>query len=142
MLLKHLYPIAVAAILGCGSSSGTSSQSPAPRRANLLTAEEILAAHADVTTAYDALARLRPNWLTSRGPTSFINRGTEFAIVFVDGEQYGTLTSLRNIHASQVADIRYYSSAEAGGRFGVRAGTSGVIEVRMNLRLDQTPPPN
>lgn len=139
---RYLCVIAVAAMLGCASAGGSSTQTPRPGRANLLTADEILAAHADVTTAYDALARLRPNWLTSRGPTSFINRGTEFASVFVDGEQYGNLNSLRNIHASQVADIRYYSSAEAGGRFGVRAGTSGVIEVRMNLKLEPRPPEN
>ncbi len=137
MSVKHLYLIAVAAILGCAPASGTSNTSgtsAVPRRPNLLTAEEILAANADVGTAYDALSRLRPNWLSSHGPTSFDTQGTGFAIVFVDGQQYGDLTSLRNIQAYHVADIRYYNVAEAGGRFGLRGGSGGVIEITMKVR--------
>jgi hypothetical protein len=72
MSVKHLYLVAVAAIIGCAPASGTSGTSrtaAVPRKGNLLTAEEIAAAHADVTTAYDAVARLRPNWLAPRGTT-------------------------------------------------------------------------
>lgn len=144
MSVKHLYLIAAAAILGCAPSSTTSGTgaSPAPRRASLLTAEEIAKANASTGTTYDAVSRLRPQWLSSHGPTSFITEGTEFAIVFVDGHRYGDLGSLRNIPASDVADIRYYNSSEAGGKFGLHAGTGGVIEVRMNLRVNPSPPPN
>jgi hypothetical protein len=87
------------------------------------------AANADVGTVYDAISRLRPNWLTSRG-TTFSPRANEYPVVFVDGHQFGDLESLRNISASQVAAVRYYSSTEAGGKFGSQGGTSGVIEVR------------
>jgi hypothetical protein len=144
MSVTRLYLIAAAAILGCSPTSGTSGTgaSTAPRRANVLTAEEIVAAKADNSTSYDAVARLRPQWLTSHGPTSFVTEGTEFAIVFVDGHRYGDRNSLRNIPASDVEDIRYYNSAEAGGRFGLRAGTGGVIEVRMHLRIAPSPPEN
>lgn len=137
MSVKQLCLIALAATLGCAPASGTSrtSSTSVPRQANLLTAEEISAAHADVTTTYDAIARLRPHWLSSHGPTSFMTVGTEYAKVFLDGQQYGDLNALRNIPASEVEDIRYFNSTEAGGRFGLRAGTSGVIEVRMNLRI-------
>jgi len=47
MSVKHLYLVAVAAIIGCapaGGTSGTSGASAAPRRADYLTAEEIVAA--------------------------------------------------------------------------------------------------
>jgi hypothetical protein len=142
MSLNHLYLLAVAAIVGCSSASSTSGTpgTSVPRRSNVLTAEEIVAANADAATAHDALVRLRPQWLSSHGPTSFITQGTEFAIVFVDGHRYGDLSSLRNIPASEVGDIRYYNSAEAGGKFGLRAGTGGVIEVRMNLRVPSRSP--
>jgi hypothetical protein len=128
MSIKYLYLIAVAAILGCAPASGTSGALPA-RQATLLTAEEMTAANADVATLYDAISRLRPSWLTSRG-TTFNPRANEFPVVFVDGHLYGELDSLRNIYASQVAAVRYYSSTEAGGKFGSQGGTSGVIEVR------------
>ena len=133
MSVKHLYLMAVAAIIGCAAASGTSGTSRTsgvPRRASILTAEQIAAAHADVTTAYDAIARLRPNWLAAHGSSS-LSPGTEFASVFVDGQQYGGLNSLRNIQAYEVADFRYYDVTEAGAKFGLRAGAGGVIEIRM-----------
>jgi len=133
MSVKHLYPMAFAAIIACAvasGASGASRTSVVPRRGNLLTAEQIAAAHADVTTAYDAIARLRPNWLVAHGSSS-LSPGTEFASVFVDGQQYGGLSSLRNIQAYQVADFHYYDVTEAGATFGLRGGAGGVIDVRM-----------
>ncbi|HEY3113467.1 MAG TPA: hypothetical protein VGJ62_07280 [Gemmatimonadaceae bacterium] len=134
MSIQHLYLFAVAAVLGC-SSATSSNQATAglPRKANLLTAEEIAAAHADVNTAYDAVARLRPNWLAPHGVTSGMNNGagTEYALVFVDGQPYGDLNSLRGIPAYHVGNLRYYDVTQAGARFGIRAGSSGVIEVTM-----------
>jgi hypothetical protein len=131
MSVNRLYLLAVAAVIGCASSS--SSDSPNTGRARgsgALTAEEMAAAHADVNTAYDAVARLRPNWLASHGTTSLAG-GTEYALVYVDGQQYGQLSSLRNIQAYQVGDIQYYDVTQAGAKFGLRAGAGGVIEVRM-----------
>ena len=136
MSVKHLYLVAVTAIFACAPAGGTSGTSPsaAPRRADFLTAEEIVGANADVGTAYDALSRLRPNWLAAHGATSFNPAGNGFAIVFVDGQRYGDINSLRNIEAYQVADIRYYDVTQAGARFGLRGGSGGVIEVRIKLR--------
>jgi hypothetical protein len=133
MSVKHLYLVALAAIIGCAPASGTSDTAripPAPRKANFLAADEIVAAHADVMTAHDALARLRPNWLATHGVATFDPQVSEFAIVFVDGQHYGGLTSLRNIPAQQVAYFRYYDATEAGATFGLRGGTAGVIEVK------------
>jgi hypothetical protein len=135
MAIKHLYLIALAVILGCAppTTSNTAGASGPPRRGSYLSGEEIAVAKADVGTAYDAISRLRPGWLASRGPTSF-DTGTAFATVFVDGHPYGDLGSLRNIQAYDVADARYYDVTEAGARFGIRGGNSGVIEVRMRVR--------
>jgi hypothetical protein len=131
MSLKHVYLIALAAAVGCASANtipGPAGARSAPRKAAYLSAEEIADAHADVTTTYDAVARLRPNWLVGHGVAA---QGSEYAVVFVDGQQYGDPQSLRNIPAYHVADIRYYDITQAGARFGIRGGTGGVIEVRM-----------
>ena len=119
--------MAVAAILGCAANApGTS---PTHRSDSLLTAEEIATAHADITTAYDAVGRLRPNWLAAHGPSAY-------ARVFVDGQKYGDgdLSSLRNIQGYSVASIRYYDMTQSGARFGVQAGDAGAIEVTMKAR--------
>ena len=126
MSVKHLYLIVAAVTLGCASGVGTPGGDP-PRPANVLTFEEITAAHADAQTAYDAVARLRPNWLAPHG---FATQGSAYAVVFFDGQQYGDLASLRNIPAYHVGDIRYYDITQAGATFGIKGDTGGVIEVR------------
>jgi hypothetical protein len=136
MSIRYLSLLAVAVGLGCAQSSGTSPAAmPMLRRqANHITAEEILAANADVLNAYEVVARLRPNWLASHGPSSLVRDGTETAMVFLDGQQYGDINSLRGFRGDDVGGLRFYNSSEAAARFGQRAGTSGVIEVRIKVR--------
>jgi hypothetical protein len=129
MSVKYLYLFAAVGLIGCASA--------APRgdikyRANELTSAEIAAAHADVLSVFDAVQRLRPNWLAVHGATSTSNsQGADVATAFVDGQLAGDVNALRNIQAFQVGAIRYYNVTEAGARFGIRAGTSGAIEVVM-----------
>ena len=125
--------LAALAILACAPAAdppGTSAAPRAHRSSSVLAAEEIRTANADVGSAYDAIARLRPNWLT-RGTRSFDPPTMELPVVFFDGRQHGAIDSLRNIDGNQIAEIRYYSSAEAGSRFGLQGGLSGVIEVTL-----------
>ena len=133
MLVRHLYLIGISAILGCasGGTSGISDTVRVPRTANYLTGEEIVASNASEMTAYDAIARLRPNWLASHGKAT---HGPEYAMVYVDGQRYGPAESLRNIQAYYVADMHYYDITQAGARFGIQGGTGGVIEVRIRTR--------
>lgn len=130
MSVNHLHLLAVAAVVGC-AASGT--RTPvAPRTATYLSAAEVAAAHAEIGTAYDAIARLRPNWLAAHGISTLDPRqGSEYAIVFIDGQQHGGLSTLRNIPASDVKDFRYYDVTQAGATFGRQAGTGGVIELRV-----------
>jgi hypothetical protein len=128
VLVKLLYPLAAFAIVGCASSSREPSP---PIRTSVLTAEEITNTHADLNTAYDALARLRPNWLAPHGAMTSNQGASNYASVFVDGLLQGDVNALKNIPAYYVADVRYYDVTQAGGRFGVRAGTTGAIEVTM-----------
>ncbi|MEA2764477.1 MAG: hypothetical protein QOK07_881 [Gemmatimonadaceae bacterium] len=138
MSVKHLYVMAVAAVMGCAAagSGPRTIDTGVPRKSNVLTLEEVSAAHADVATAYDAVARLRPNWLASHGVTTTVANGggTEYATVYVDGQPFGDLTTLRNIPAYHVSEYRYYNITEAGAKFGLRGGNSGVIDVITNLQ--------
>lgn len=128
MTLKHLYLIAIASTLACAPApGGSTSGAPVPRRSTVLAAEEIRAANLETGTAYEAIARLRPSWLT-RGTESNGPLRRESARVFVDGRPYGELESLRDLYANQIAGAHYYSPAEAG-KFGLEGGLSGVIEI-------------
>ena len=135
MATHHLYLMAVPVILACAPATGTPGTSAAPTasKSSVLPAEEIRAANADRGTAYDAISRLRPNWLT-RTTKSFDPPSDELPVVFVGGQRYGEIDTLHNLAADQIAQMRFYSAAEAGGRFGMQGGLSGVIEVSLKKR--------
>lgn len=134
MSVKHLYLAGVVAAIGCASGPQPPSPSTGiPRSSTVITADEMAETHADLNSAYDAVARLRPNWLAPHGVTS-TGAGassTETATVWVDGQSIGSINALRNINAYQVGSMRYYDVTQAGARFGIRGGSSGVIEVTM-----------
>jgi hypothetical protein len=130
MSVRHLYLIGAAAILGCGPPPpDLSGASALPKSGTLLTAVEIAAAKADNGTAFEAVQRLRPNWLAARGTMSSNVDASQYATVFLDGQQFGTIDALRRIAAYHVANIRYHDITQAGARFGIRGGMGGVIEV-------------
>ncbi len=124
MAVRYVYAIAVAALLGCASAGS----SGAPRNRSIITEEEIATAH--VTSAFDAVERLRPLWLRSHGEMSINTPGTAYANVYVDGQRYGDLNTLRNLLANQIGEIRYYNGPEGASKFGLQ-NTAGVIEVKM-----------
>jgi hypothetical protein len=128
MSVNRLYAAAIVTLFGCAATAANPSSH---RLSTLLTAVEMAEKHADLNTAYDAVARLRPNWLAAHGTTSFNTQGNNLATVFVDGQAYGSVDALRNIPAYQVGAIEYFDVTQAGARFGLRAGGTGAIEVRL-----------
>ena len=128
MSLRLFYSLAAAGLLGCATTGANTKV--AGQSASVLTAEEIASAHADASNAYDAIQRLRPNWLAPKGVTSGRSAmGTQYATIFLDGQAYGDITTLRSISAYNVGSARYYDVTQAGARFGIQGGSSGVIEV-------------
>jgi hypothetical protein len=127
MSVRQLYLIGAAAILGCASNP---SEMGIPKSSSsFVTANDISAAKADNGSLFDALSRLRPNWLVAHGTMSSNPDSNPYAAVFLDGQHYGNVDALRRIPAYHVQSARYYDITQAGARFGIRAGMGGVIEV-------------
>jgi hypothetical protein len=115
----------IAAALGCATTSAT----PGVRRdSKVITAQEI--ATVDVASAYDLIERLRPSFLRSRGQTSLGSAGPDYPNVYINGQRYGEINSLRTIVASQVLEVRYYNAADGATKFGL-SNTGGVIELKL-----------
>jgi outer membrane cobalamin receptor len=93
---------------------------------DVLTEAEI--AQSQAVTAYDAVQKLRANFLSNRGKTTILGDTSPLPVVYLDGIEYGPMASLRNIPASQVSSIRMYRAWEATTKFGM-GKTAGVIEV-------------
>jgi hypothetical protein len=93
----------------------------------LITEEEVEASRAP--TAFEVIQKLRANFLSYRGETSLNrNRSQPYPTVYVDGQEFGPLATLRNIPASQVSTIRLYRSWEATTKFGT-GNMGGVIAI-------------
>lgn len=84
--------------------------------------------------AYDAVERLKSNWLRLRGSTQVpVGPGQLFIrenqiLVYVDNQKLGGVEQLRAIEIAAVEYIRFFSPAEASSRWGMNHG-GGVIFV-------------
>ena len=122
-------PAALAAILGaCALHKQTSTgDGGAVSSSQIIYADEIERSRA--ANAYDAVDKLRHNFLSDRGKTSILDTSSPTVPnVYLDGMPFGPLVSLRNIPAHQIASIRLYRAWEAQTKFGMD-NPAGVIEV-------------
>lgn len=122
---RPFFVLTLAAALAC-ASSGTAGTT-VRREPNLITEQEIAASNE--SNVFDVVNRLRPMFLKTRGRSTINAGGSEYASVFLDGQYYGELGSLRNIVASQIHEIRYLNGPDAVSRYGMRYG-SGAVDVR------------
>src|SRR3569832_2076092 len=104
--LRVLLALAAAAGGACASaSSAAPSQSVRSSRAQV-SATELARSNAD--NLYDAIAKLRPEWLTSRGPTSMTNSSPTTVNVFLNGSIAGDADLLQVVGVTDVAEVRYW----------------------------------
>lgn len=77
-------------------------------------------------TAYEVIEEIQPQWLRKRGRSSINN--PEEVNVYLEGTEYGPVSSLRQISAENVDYVEHFSSGEAQFRFGP-GNTQGAIAV-------------
>lgn len=114
----------LALVAACGMPPPGGSSGRASR--NVITAAQMLEVNA--SDVYDAVQKLEPDWLTSRGTVSMTDGSPAVASVFLNGSQMGTVEYLRNLRPDDVDEIRYYEAGEASARFGM-GHPRGVIDV-------------
>lgn len=124
--MKTLAMLAAAGVMAC-ASAGSGTTSVGASDANFITAAQISASQQ--TNAYDIVSKLRPNFLKSRGRTTIYGQGSDYATVFLDGQSFGDLGSLRNIASSQIRSIKFIRGTDAVTVYGMQYG-AGVIDVR------------
>ena len=79
-------------------------------------------------TAYEAIRRLRPQWLNYQPPTSVSNPNPLVPVVYLDEHVLGDLSTLNQILISQIESISFYKAPEAMLKYGTNR-TGGVIAV-------------
>jgi outer membrane receptor for ferrienterochelin and colicin len=92
-----------------------------------ITEDEIEASRA--TNAFEVIQKLRANFLSYRGETSLNKtQSTPYPTVYLDGQEFGPINTLRNIPASQIASIQLLRSWEATTKYGT-GNMGGVIAI-------------
>lgn len=96
---------------------------------NVLTGDQLRAT--DATTVWDALRRLRPQWLRPRATSSLVEPLSEEPIVYVQGIRHGPLRSLQQMNIDRVRRVEFIDRRDATTRFGTGHG-GGVIMVDLD----------
>jgi hypothetical protein len=115
---------------GSSSASDPSTASANSRNSDVITAEELAEPSVASVDAYEAVQRLRPRFLMTRGAVSAKNANAGSVHISVDGGPLLTVDNLSRLRPSQIAEIRYLNSSDAAQRFGTNAGSGGVIMVK------------
>jgi len=120
-MTRMRWAVAWAAILVAGSACSHRAQRGGGPAAdyNTLTAEEL--SQRPFYSVYEAIAALRPNWFSLRGPTGAVQ-------VYVDDNHLGGVEMLRTIRIPSVEVIRHIDGIQGAARYGM--GHEGVILVK------------
>ena len=129
MSSSHLAPLLLAA--GLCACVTASHQDPAlTANPEIISQQEIIASRG--SSAYDVIRKVHANFLSYRGENSFIDKGASMPMVFMDDQVFGPVSTLRNIPASQISEIRLYRAWEAILKYG--AGLpAGAISIKTRL---------
>ena len=135
MITKRICATALlVAALACAGGSSSASDTNVPtttnRNADFITAEELADPSVSSGTALEAVQRLRPRFLMTRGAVSGRNTSAGSVHVSVDGGPLLTVDNLSRLRPAQIAEIRYLNSSDAAQRFGTSAASGGVILVK------------
>ncbi|HVG43463.1 MAG TPA: hypothetical protein VM890_01995 [Longimicrobium sp.] len=137
---------ALVLLAACGSAAPETGPAPAPAAAtrapadsstaagrprfsrDVLTEAEIQQANI-VTSAYEAVTRLRPQWLRMRGTTAVPeDDGTREIQVWYNGRKLGNPETLRDITITQIVEMRWVDPIQARQRYGP-GNARGVIAI-------------
>lgn len=81
-----------------------------------------------LSNAYQAIELLRPEWLRQRPPDVWGQLSAATAVVYLDDQRLGPLSTLRDINVNDIESIRLVSVAEATNRWGT-GHNQGVIQI-------------
>ena len=124
-MISARWSVAVAAVLLVACTPPKSGPGMVSN-SQLITEDEIDASRA--SNALEVIQKLRGNFLTYRGETSLKAKSTPYPTVYLDGQEFGPISSLKTIPASQITSIRLFRSWEATTKYGT-GNMGGVIAV-------------
>lgn len=124
--MRRWVVVLAAVALTVAACSGTGTTGARRTSSSVITAEEL--AGVPELNCYEAVQRLRPSWLRTRGRVSMSTQ--QGVRLYVNGMSRGYVTELTSIRANAVEEMRYLSGPQATSRFGTDH-TDGAILVTL-----------
>jgi hypothetical protein len=109
--LSILSACAASAGTAAGGSAGTAAPSTQRARRDLITQEELMGS--GTTNLYDAIQRLRPQWLNGGNRTEAMTGGGSEVVVYQGATNLGGVEALRQITPGYVASLRWLDGSQA-----------------------------
>ena len=120
--LRRFWTAVLLATIAAGCTSSNRGTRPPAYRADVITKEEM---HSRAwSNAYDMIAALRGNWLSSRGPDSAL-LGEEVQVL-VDGAHLGGIGMLRTQPIGSLIRAQYYDPITAAARWGLKFNKGAI----------------
>ena len=116
-------PLVAVALLSCAPPHNAI---PGDYNASVISQAELM--NSSTQTAYEAVRKLRPNFLNYQPQTSVRNVAPGLPQVFVDEQFAGDLNLLNQLLVTQIESIRFYKPPEAMIKYGTDR-TGGVISI-------------
>ena len=120
---RPVFGLALAASL---AACATGRVAPLEYDRDFITSVEL--AHTNAASVYEAIRRLRPLFLSARGPSSVLDSTAMGPAVIVDQTLLGEIQELTDIPLKDVQAVRYLAAWDATTRYGP-GYANGVIEV-------------
>ena len=121
--IRALVTLAILAVgAGCG---GTATRGNGAPRGDVITNEE-LEQRGTYSNLYDVIEVLRPRWLRTQGPDTFMGQPGEVQ-VHIDGNWLGSVQTLRNLSPAGVTSIRWLAPIDASARYGLDHSHGAIV---------------
>jgi hypothetical protein len=105
---------------------------PGDYNASIISEYELNAS--STNTAYEAIRRLRPQWLNYQPQTSVRDPNPPAPVVYIDEQFSGDLSLLNHLLISQIESIAFYKAPEAMIKYGTNR-TGGVMGVTTKKQI-------
>ncbi|MBL0171174.1 MAG: hypothetical protein IPP90_10660 [Gemmatimonadaceae bacterium] len=118
---------------GCAhrpSTSDSGAATASTRDGDVITAQELSDPSVGASNALDAVRRLRPRFLASRGRQSIMMADAGTVHISVNGGPLLVVNDLSRMRPGEIFEIRYLNSSDAAQRFGTSSGSGPVLLVK------------
>ena len=139
--------LAVVALMASASACSAQKPKAAPTPGRYLITTDELSRSSEIFL-FDAIRRVRPNFLKPRGLAAYGAPETTVLSLYVNGERMDSIEDLRRISCKEVLEVRFYEPQLANTKFAGHNNAGGAIAVTLKPLEDfevpadtATPPP-